>query len=237
MILMMFSAFTSQSPDDGNNGRRQFVPPNTSRSPIPIIRVAPNKIRTSIQRHYSDKVILGFERPTSKYRAKEWITAYNEEAPIKLVFQVEIVNTLFVVKIDIVDLKDAKRRLTSGRPLHALDQYAFVNAYLENFDPRNLVDFKHLVTIVINKDSLMIHDHLKAITEPVGTLVKPGIIDSRIEHYRIIALVETTLRLFTPQVQFPLKHSMFTIGFNFDGRNLRCEHYFSYNHIASACPI
>lgn len=235
----MISASTSRSPSKRSSDDRLHSRPglhDAARSPIPIIRIAPDKLRSSVLRHYGDKLILCFERPTSQFRVQAWIDAHNKKATHHLAFHAEIVNALFVVKVESSDVHAAKLALLADSPLQAIDQHASVNSYPEDFDPRNPRNFNHLVTIVINRGSEVIHEHLEEITKPIGRLVKPGTIDSGIEHYRVTALVETSLRSFTPLVQFPLENSVLTIHFTFEGRLLRCEHCFSYNHGALGCP-
>lgn len=62
--------------------------------------------------------------------------------------------------------------LLTSSPIHAIDQHAFVNSYIEDYDTKKPRDFKHLIIITINRDIPMIHEHLEAIFKPMGRLVK-----------------------------------------------------------------
>lgn len=136
---------------------------------------------------------MSFERPSSAYQMQAWIATFKKEAMHQLFFHVEIINALFFVKVDLLNVDAIKLALIANSPIQAINQHALVNDYPKDFDPCNPREFKHLVTIVINRGSEAIHKHLEDITKPIGCLVKSGNINSSIEHYHMTALVETTL--------------------------------------------
>lgn len=67
----------------------------------------------------------------SVHKAQLWLTAYNRKSAPKLIFQDELVNALFVVKVDSTNLEEAKQKLIGKSSIHTIDQHASVNAYMK----------------------------------------------------------------------------------------------------------
>lgn len=75
---------------------------------------------------------MGFETPTSSYREKSWFSTYNRRAAIKLTYHEEIINALYLVKVEAENLESldiAKKTLIALSPLYAIDQHVSVNSY------------------------------------------------------------------------------------------------------------
>ncbi|CAM6111118.1 unnamed protein product [Calypogeia fissa] len=185
---------------------------------------------------YGDKVVITFERLLSEEEITTWVDTLNESLPefhMQLVEQ--LINSLYVIQIlsptpdiDLAYLLDAS-------PLHANETFASTNKYSPEFSPHNPVDFKQLVSVIIRRGSRFLYKFLDTILEPVGNIVHRQL-ESGLDQHCILALVETKLQPFIPQIKFLLGPERFLlIHLDYLGLQLRCYKCFSFAHLAASC--
>lgn len=83
-----------------------------------------------------------------------------------------------------------------------------MNDFNPNFNPCNIVNFKHLVCVNIFQGNSKLFDVIDFITAAIGALVKAWLGSN---HRHISVVVESTLKLFPAWEQFLLENSEVTI--------------------------
>lgn len=97
---------------------------------------------------------------------------------------------LLVALFDIDDPLAARTTLLENSPLGAREVYAFVNKFLEQSDPCNQADFRHLVTVNIPQGTQEIFKRIDFVVALIGKLVKYKL-DPGTVHQYISVVVET----------------------------------------------
>ena len=184
---------------------------------------------------WKNKLVLIFQTKHSPRQAQDWITDFNRNADIKLVYHDELRNFMYVVEVITSAVPLAQERILERSPLKAKDSYASVNLYHRGFHHRNPIEAKHIVKATIRPGDQEIHFHLEHIVSKIGRLVDKHIA-SGAEDHKVTALIETTRRLQPETVSFLIEGVRRTIPLDFVSASLRCYHCFAYKHLPHRCP-
>lgn len=120
------------------------------------------------EEHYGDKVLVSFENNYFMLEnVPSWLEAFNAKEVISLSLDEPLINSLFVVQVNALDIPTAIGQLIE-RFLICIDEIcASFNHYGPNFDPEDPYqsnpEFKQLVTVVIKKGSRLIYKYIKCI--------------------------------------------------------------------------
>lgn len=204
---------------------------------------------------YRDKVVLCFEGPVQRKQVVQWIEQYNNQHTHSFLVFEQIANALYVITIINYNLKARVKDLLKGKPLKLkehdedranqanlarkaillTDKKTSVNAYYPNFDPKNPIDFKHLVTIQITKGDSFCFFVLDSLLYRLGKVARKYIGPSTDRH-KIIVVVETTFKRFKDMITFCINASQIEeIPFSIIDKQPRYFWCFSTSHPTSLC--
>jgi hypothetical protein len=192
-----------------------------------------------LEKEYRNKVVLIFEIEHSAVNARLWLEQYNRNAYPKLSFYVELANSMFVAQLEFDNPHEnedlAKASLIACSPIKAHEVLATVNDYHRDFNQEDPQHILHLLTIYIEGGKPETFWCLRFIVSKIGRLISSFQGKER-EHFRITAVVETTLREYPSSVQVVIGGILRTIKLDIFTPHLRCTFCFSYRHLPSKCP-
>jgi hypothetical protein len=199
--------------------------------------VIPHAIVQAKQKYcWRNKLLLIFEVELRRPQVRDWILAYNQEAPLKLTYEDELKHSLYVVKLEAASESAEQLAIVKSSSLKAHELFCSVNVYHRGFDPTIPKGLIHCVTLHISPGSPELREYLSYIVQPIGRLLR-GRLATGVENHRRSALVETQNLLLPKEVTVCIGTEIRAISFDYHNRNLRCWICFGYTHVIAHCPF
>jgi hypothetical protein len=186
---------------------------------------------------YKHQIVLSFDGRVKSTQAREWIEAYNQlHTSHSLCFCEALIHSLFVAVVYSAAPGSTVQRLIRDSPIKALGQYASVNIYSADFNPKSPIDFNQLLHFQITDGTLFIYSYLDSIFKQIGKIVPDTrAIAEGSDHHKITALLQTSLKDLPSEVI--LRYSLTNqLLIKIDHvKQVRCAKCFSFDHLVSVC--
>lgn len=159
------------------------------------IKISEQRLQEELPKAFDNKIVISFEGNYTPIQARSWIDTFNISSLVKLIYIDCLVSALFVAEViagkdgDDRDLLLNKTRGSVG------GHFSTFNRYHTTFDPIKPGMFFHLIAILIRKASSATATFLKEVLAPFGEVVDREIAQG-LEHFKIVALINTTERTF-----------------------------------------
>lgn len=208
----------------------------SNKRPIGVmIKILEARLKEALPQLFHKKVVLAFAGACASTQARSWVTAFNVNLITQLSFKESLINSLFVVKVEVKLGGETREELATKHSHKADGRFATINLYQSTFHLHNPLLFKYLVTIRIQKGSPETFALLDDIFNKYGKVVDHNIL-ARNHLHMIIVLLSTTCREFAHDAYVELENNkIFHVELEYYEPCLCCIKCFSPNHTAELC--
>lgn len=144
-----------------------------------MVQIDHEDVARTMEELYGDKILVSFENNClTNDDVRAWLEAFNMKEIISLSLEEPLINLLFVIKVNALDVHTTIDQLVEQSPIYVNETYTSINRYSPFFNPedpyREEPRFKQLVTKKIKKGSRLLYKYIDCLIEPIGKLLHPN---------------------------------------------------------------